>query len=213
MLLSDEDLLGYSRDLLVRPLYPDFRALHLVRHLMKRADKTTLFLGIRSLDGILPSAYAQALKGDPYPPGSMARICADMAADPPSWVTLVERVRAALPGAELRVWRQEDYRDHWRDLLAAYAGRAVGDLPDVPPVQGTASPGPRGVAEAERLDTALPQRQRILKVREIYKAYPAGAEHGRLQPLSAADTARLKARYDEDVEILATRYPGMFVQP
>ena len=53
----------------------------------------------------------------------------------------------------------------------------------------------------------------ILKVREIYKAYPAGAEHGRLQPLSAADTARLKARYDEDVEILATRYPGMFVQP
>lgn len=213
VLLSDEDLLGYSRDQLAQPLYPKFRALHLVRHLAGRAERTTLFLAIRSLDGLLPSAYAQALKAEPYPPGSLEALCRRFAAAPPSWVELIERIQAAVPGAELKVWRYEQYRDHWRAIIAAYAGHPVGTLPEVPPVKGTASPAPRAIAEAERLDPRLPQDQRILKVRSIYAASPAGAEHGRLAPLSDAEAGRLAARYAEDLATIRARWPEMLIDP
>lgn len=213
VLLSDEDLLGYSRDLLAAPLYARPRALHLVAHLAARAQRTTLFLSIRSLDGLLPSAYAQALKSEPYPAGSLERICSEISAAPPSWVDLIARIRTAVPGAELRVWRHEDYRAHWRALIAEFAGGDVGVLPDVPAVRGTASPGPAGVAAAEALDPGLPQRARILKVREIYAAHPAGDVHGRLDPLTEADKARLRASYAEDLEIIGARWPGMLITP
>lgn len=213
VLLSDEDILGYSRDQLGQTLYPQPRALHLVRHLAGRAERASLFLAIRSLDGLLPSAYAQALKAEPYPPGSLDALCRRVAEAPPSWVELIERIQAAVPGVPLRVWRYEHYRDHWREILATYAGRETGALPEVPPVRGTASPALRAIEAAEQLDPALPQEVRIARVREIYAAYPAGAEHGRLAPLSDAQTDRLRARYAADLDSIAARWPGMLIAP
>lgn len=213
VLLSDEDLLGYARDLLTAPPYGRLRGLHLVARLAARAERCTLFLGIRAFDAILPSAYAQALKGDVYPRGSMARICRAAAADPPSWAALIARVRAAVPGATLRVWRHEDYRDHWRAIVAELAGGDVGELPQVPPVRGTASPGPAGVAAAEALDPGLDQRTRILKVREIYAAHPAGEIHGRLDPFAPDAAARLREAYAADIAAIEARWPGTLIRP
>lgn len=213
VLLSDEDLLGYSEHQLDRPLYPGLRAMHLVRHLAEHGERTTLFLAVRSLDGLLPSAYAQALKARAYAPGSMARICAGIAAAPPSWVELIERLRAAVPGAELKVWDYAGYRAHWQQILTLYAGRDVGAFPEVPAVKGTASPAPRAIAEAEALDPDLPQGTRIAQVRALYARWPAGEEHGRLAPLDADAVAALRAHHAAELAEIGRRWPGMLIDP
>ncbi|WP_138470110.1 hypothetical protein [Poseidonocella sp. HB161398] len=211
VLVSDEDLLGYAYDLLAAPLYARPKALHVIRHLAGRAE-TAVFLGIRSFDSLLPSAYAQTLKAVPPPPGGMARIRAELARSPPSWAELADRLAAALPGASLRIWRQEDYRRDWRQILDLYAGCPLGPLAELPPPALTRSPSASAVAEAEALDPALPRAERIARVRAIYAARPAGPEHGSYAPLSLAETDRLRTRYEEDLEVIRHRHPGMLVE-
>lgn len=206
MLISDEDLLGYAFDQLTNPLYGQPKCLHLLRALAG-TGRMRLFLGIRSLDGLVPSAYAQTLKAVVPEPGMMDRVRKTLADDPPSWVDLVDRLRAALPGVPLTVWRYESYRDHWREILALYVGRDVGEFPDLPPPQLTVSPSPLAIEKAEALDPSLPMKDRIDTVRALYARYPAGPEHGVYAPLAPAEIDRFRARYAEDVEILRTRYP------
>jgi len=210
MLISDEDLLGYAYDQLTTPLYGQPKCLHLLKTLA-RTGRMRLFLGIRSLDGLVPSAYAQTLKALVPEPDMMARTRRALAADPPSWVELVERLRAALPGVPLTVWRYEDYRAHWREILALYVGRDVGEFPDLPPPQLTVSPSPLAIAKAEALDPALPMKDRIATVLDLYARYPAGDEFGVYRPLDPAETDRFRARYAEDVDILRRRHPEVLV--
>lgn len=212
VLLSEEDLLGFTTDLLRAPVYGGSDALHLVAHLAAGRE-TTLFLGIRSFDAILPSAYAQALRALPPPAGGMEAIRRRIAQAPPSWLDLVDRIRHAVPGATLHVWRHEDYRAHWRVLLAGFAGREIGPLPDLPPPPGTLSPAPEAVAEAEALDPGLSQPARIAAVNRIYAARPASGAGGRYAPLSPAEIAALRDRYARDLDTLAARHPGMLLTP
>jgi hypothetical protein len=208
VLISDEDLLGYSFDQLTTPLYQRPKCLHLVRAL-GRTGRMHLFLGIRSLDGLVPSAYAQTLKAVVPEPDMMARARRALADDPPSWVDLVDRLRAALPGVPLTVWRYEDYRAHWRAILALYVGRDVGEFPDLPPPPLTVSPSPLAIEKAEALDPSLPMKTRIDTVRALYARYPAGPEHGVYAPLDPDEIDRFRARYAADIDILRTRYPGL----
>ena len=109
----------------------------------------------------------------------------------------------------LAVWCYEDYRAHWREILALYVGRDVGEFPDLPPPQLTLSPSPLAIEKAEALDTSLPMKERIDTVRALYARYPAGPEHGVYAPLSPAEIDRFRARYAEDVDILRSRYPDV----
>ncbi|OSP54084.1 hypothetical protein [Pseudoruegeria sp. SK021] len=62
LLLSEEDLLGYTFDQLAVPFYGRFPSLPLIRALERLGTELKLFLAVRSLDGIIPSAYAQTVR-------------------------------------------------------------------------------------------------------------------------------------------------------
>lgn len=213
VLLSDEDLLGYARDQLESRLYPDFRALHLVRAMAARANETRLFLCVRAPHTLLPSAYAQALKAEPFAPGHLDRLAQRMQQTPPCWSELVNRIKTALPNLPLRIWRYEDYRTHQAEIIAHFVGMDPGALPEVPPVHGTTSPAPQAIAEAEILDKTLPQRDRILRIREIYATWPAGPEHGRMTPFSESAAAALQAHYTQDLDAIERQWPGTLLRP
>lgn len=206
VLLSDEDLLGYTFDQLTTPLYSNPKCLHLVQALA-RGGRVRLFLGIRSLDGLVPSAYAQTLKALAPEPDMMGRARKALADNPPSWVELVERLRAALPDSPLTVWRYENYRAHWREILALYVGRDVGEFPELPPPQLTVSPSPLAIKKAEAVDRSLPMKDRIATVLDLYARYPAGEEYGVYAPLEQDEIDRFRARYDEDIALLRARHP------
>lgn len=211
VLISDEDLLGYTFDQLTTPLYRQPKCLHLVKA-MGRTGRMRLFLGIRSLDGLVPSAYAETLKAIVPEPGGMDHARRALADNPPSWVELVERLHAALPDATLTVWRYEDYRAHWREILALYVGRDVGEFPELPPPQRTVSPSPRAIEQAEALDPSLAKQDRVAAVLDLYARYPAGEEFGAYRPLTQAEIDRFRARYDEDVALLRARHPDVLAE-
>jgi hypothetical protein len=212
LLLSDEDLLGHTDEQITNPLYPKLRGLHLIRRLADRGAKVSLFLGIRSLDGLVPSAYAQMLKSLPPPEGGMEAVRARLAENPPSWTELIERIREELPGMELRVWRYEDYQKNWRDILRFYVGRDTGEFPDLPPPPRTASPSARAISLAEKVDPALPRNRRREEVKGLYARYPADGPDGSYRPLTEAEIARFRESYAADLREIERRFPGVLVR-
>lgn len=213
VLLSDEDLLGFSYDLFSTPIYPDLRGLHVVRCLA-RNTKLSLFLGIRAFDQILPSAYAQSIKAIAPKPGWLDEIRVSIAQAPPSWAELVGNLKAMFPEAALQVWLQEDYRAHSQEILTFFVGRDVGRFPDLTPPQRTTSPSHEAILEAERLDPSLPMAARRTRVREIfYKELPTGNGHLPFTPLDDGEIARLRAHYEDDKRALERLYPGVIFRP
>ena len=119
VVLSEENILGRPRHILATPFYPQAdQRIGRLASLGFRAD-LRLFLSIRSYDTLVPSAYAEALKHDPPPPGGFAAMRARLLAAPPSWFDLVARLRAAAPDIPLLIWRQEDYRANDRAIMEA----------------------------------------------------------------------------------------------
>lgn len=212
VLLSEEDLLGYSFDQLTDPLYAGLPGLPLLRVLARRGADLHLFVALRSLDGLIPSAYAQTIKAIAPEPGGFEAVRARLRDRPPSWLDLVTRLAAALPDARLTLWRYEDWRLHWQEILDLYVGQPAGPYPVLPPPAVTQSPSGAAIALAEALDPSLPMTVRSAQVRAIYAAHPAGANAARFAPLSDAEIAHLRARYAADIDAIAERFPGCLVR-
>ncbi len=212
VLVSDEDLLGYSDDLLSPILYPSFRGGHIVSALTQAAP-VKLFLGIRSYDKLLPSAYAQMLKTFSPRPEWEARISDAVLDALPGWPDLIERLLTAFPNASLQIWQHEDYRAHWQEILTAFAGRDVGAFPELPPPARTTSPSQEAIRKAEALDRSLSvQERRALVKRIYYEELPAGSDRPPFQPYRAETIAALQQKYMQDVQKIERQYPGMVLR-
>lgn len=213
VLLSDEDLLGYSYDLFSSQVYSEGRGLHIVRALA-RESKVALFLGIRSFDQILPSAYAQTIKAIAPAPGWLNEIRKELVASPPSWLDLVSRLQSEFPMAQLKIWTQEDYRHHSQEILTFLVGRDVGHFPAIAPPQRTTSPSNEAISAAEQLDPYLPMNVRRAQVRKIfYEDLPAGDGRAPFSPLSKQEVNVLRDRYEADRDELLRSFPGLLFTP
>jgi hypothetical protein len=209
VVLSEENILGLPRHILATPFYPQVdQRIGRLASLGFRAD-LRLFLSIRSYDTLVPSAYAEALKHDPPPPGGFAAVRARCLAAPPSWFDLVARLRAAAPGIPLLIWRQEDYRANDRAIMEVLCGRPLGPLPSIPDPVRTRSPSAAAIVAAEALPTTLSYEERLARVREIYATVEPG--QARFQPFDEAERRGLRARYDADLERIARVFPDMLM--
>ena len=212
VMLSDEDLLGYSDDLLAPGLYPSFRGAHLVNALSRGAS-VKLFLGIRAYDKLLPSAYAQMLKTFAPRPEWASRIGDAVLDAPPSWPDLIERLLSAFPNASLQVWQHEEYRVHWQEILTEFAGRDVGAFPDLPPPARTTSPSHEAIRKAEDLDRSLSVQDRRARVKRIYyEELPAGSGRSPFHPYRPETAAALQQKYAQDLQRIERDYPGMLLR-
>ena len=196
--ISEENLPGVSRDLLVSPLYP--QAETRLSGLAGLGADLRLFLGIRSFDEVLPSAYAQALRATEFP-GRFAEVAAHVAAAMPSWADLAERLRRIAPRASLTVWTMEAYRADPRAVMAAFLGIDPGLAPDLPPPTRTVTPPAAAIAEAEALPLGLPKPERRARTAEIYARHlEAGGP--KFAPLSPDLRAALRTGYRADLSRL-----------
>lgn len=215
VVLSEENLLGFVQETFSVPPYP-----RLDRHLAAlntlAADRSlTIYLSIRSFDRIVPGAYATALRSAIATPDDLATaLAAFCRARPPSWVDVLRRVRRAMPGARLQVWRQDDYAGDARAILAEFVG-LPGFAPPVlssPALTVTPSePAMREIEAVARSWQQKPQRSErkhwAKRFEEICAAHPIGPDARRFNPLDAASLARLQARYAEDCAEIAATWP------
>jgi hypothetical protein len=209
VVLSEEKLMGAPRKVFSDPFYPMIE--HIVPTLATLGGKAdvTLFLSIRGFDAQLASTYAQELRALPPPEGGFEAIRARVVAKPPSWYELARRIRKAAPGTPLRIWRQEDYRDHQRAILSELVGCDTGALPDLDDPLGTKSPSLEAIREAEALPRRLSAEERRFQVDAIFAAAGAGT---RFSPFTRGEVAEFRAGYAADLERMRALDPGMLMR-
>lgn len=202
VVLSEENILGIPDQILRQPFYPQAsQSIARLATLAGRA-KLVLFLSIRGYDALLPSAYAESLK---FRPPAAGGFDADrLAARPPSWHELVQRIHRAAPGVPLRIWRQEDYRANAPRIMLEVCGFELGPLPEIMDPSWTRSPTAEGIHAAERLDPSLSMEERRERVGDLY----AASEGDRFRPFSDAQQKALAARYLEDLDLIERDFPG-----
>jgi hypothetical protein len=210
VVLSEENIVGVPEQILAVPFYP--QAAQSVARLASLASRAevTFFLSIRSYDTLLPSAYAEALKHAPPPPGGFGAARARLLAEPPSWFDLVARIRDAAPEVPLRIWRQEDYRANAKAIMEAVCGCVLGALPEISDPAWTRSPSASAIAAAEALPASLSRPERLARVRALYAAAEPGAD--RFRPFAPAERQRLRADYEADLDRIAQVYPELLMR-
>lgn len=200
VILSNEDLLGWTDEALAASPYPRAESrLRAVRAVTDGAE-VALFLAVRGWDALLPSAYAQLLRHGPVP-GGFAALATRVMQETPAWSDLATRLTALFPDTTLTVWRQEDYRANAAVILEAVVGAPLGPLPAIAPPARTRAPSAAAIAAAEALDPGLPADAWRRRVAALFADDPAdGAAYA---PIDAATRAALQARYAEDLAQLA----------
>jgi hypothetical protein len=207
--ISDENLIGDTRDAVALRPYPDLEKRLAVLADLAAGAAVHVFFAIRSFDRLWPSAFAEALRHHRMPARRLAALEARALADPPSWLEPIERIRAAFPGARLTVWRYEDHRAHWRALARAFLGRNPGPLRDLRPPHWTVSPNAAAVRAATGFALPLPRRLHRHRIRKLYVTNPA--EQGEpFAPFCAEAVRRLGERYAAD--LAALRAQGLLLE-
>jgi hypothetical protein len=209
VVLSDEKLMGSPRRVFSEPFYPMIE--HTVPTLAAlggRADMT-FFLSIRNFYAQLASTYAQELRVLPPPEGGFDTIRARVVARPPSWFELALRIRKAAPNTRLRIWRQEDYRDHKREILSEVVGCDTGPLPELADPVSTRSPSLEVIREAEALPRNLSSAERRRVVDGIFATAGPGT---RFAPFSKEERAMFDEGYAADIARLRELDPDILMR-
>lgn len=210
VVLSEENLLGSVRRVFSGAIYPRAEISVAMLANLAREAQLTFFLSIRSFDKFLPSAYAEALKWGPPPEGGFDGVRRAAAASRPSWFGFFERLRIAADGVPIRIWRQEDYRDHKTEILGAVCGCAIHTLPELPDPVWTSSPSAQAIARAEALPDTLAGRARWRAVKAAYAT--TAPDQPPFAPFSRTEQDTLHAAYETDLERIERRAPGSLMQ-
>lgn len=201
VLLSEENFLGHTRDALCPRPYPVLGSRLRVLASLGRTADMRIFLSIRRMDQFLGSVYAEALRFFRFD-APFEVLGPRFAADPPRWTEVIDRIRRAMPGVPLTVWRYEDYAAHRDEITTLFCGTDPGPLPDIARPPQTQTPSDAAVRAAERVDRSLGYKDHVDAVAQIYAAAPASPEAPGFRPFSEAEAARFAAAYKADCQAL-----------
>lgn len=197
ILVSEELMLGRLDTSLYGRFYDQFTYMATLMGALGKSAPVHLFLCTRSLDTFLPSAYAQVVRHRPPPAGGFEEVRHAVDTYPMRWSDVVAKLRKHAPGATLKVWRYEDYRENADRVLSAICG--IDPLPDIPEIEApkrTKAGSAAAVAAASALPASLSRKQRRAEVSKLY-ADPALAGSP-FDPFSDEEKADLRARYEAD---------------
>ena len=217
VVVSEENLIGEAYELLMHPVYPRLeRRLQLCRGLSRRAP-LKLFLSIRSFDRVLPGAYTTALRYRYMRrrPDLLPKLQTNLDRRPPSWIDIIDRIRKAVPEAEVRVWRLEDYARTPESVVSAFTGARLSELPQIDRPQSTVTPSAAAVTEVEEMCRTAPPdisaKAWERTVNGIYARKTATDGAAKYTFLTPDQIARLQARYEEDIDLIERRFPQMLI--
>lgn len=141
--------------------------------------------------------------------GGFAPIRQAVIANPPSWVPLVRRLRAALPRAQLHVWRFEDYSANPSAIIAELCGAPIRLDRDVSVPGETRTPSCAAIARIEQLDPWAGKRRHVASVARILGECGDGEKFA---PFTAAECDRLREAYASDLRIIREEFPGALLE-
>ncbi len=173
-------------------------------------------LAVRNYADFFASAYVEFLRsasGDNVI--SEAQMKIKMLSNLPSWTGFIDDVAAAFPGAELVLWRHEDFGRLSERIIGNLCGPDidVSKLETPKRSRGRPSASHRAVQELlieiARVGGAAALEKRV----EIQETYPRGPDWPGYDPWSAPERAHLTRIYEKDVAEIARRESIRFLTP
>lgn len=206
LLLSEENLLGSASDLLHRNLYP--QAVSRLQTLRQAAGNASMsvFLAVRSLDTLLPSAYAQRSRFGRSRPGEFESVRKLALQQPVRWLHFVERLVKIFPPADITIWRFEDYTAAPERFLSELCGVSALHFPVLETPSSTRSPSAEAILATEQLDPGMSRKARE---RAAITICENDTGNRRFKPFSPAEASLLAEAYAKDLATIRSRYPGI----
>jgi len=211
VLLSEENILGDSRDVLSGGLYPmaasRFEALS-----EGFGDRPVeIWLSVRSYAPFLSSIYAESLRHGHFQTVSEVRNAFKLFEG--GWSRLVEVLARVRPDAKFIIWRYEDFHTLEDQILTGLTGLDFAErvIASVSQVRPSAS---RKAIEAQiREAPELNWKERIQKMAALETQWPHKEDEAPFTLFSAEASQSLDAAYHEDCEELAQKVGVTFLRP
>lgn len=216
ILISDENLLGSSRDL----LYP---GPHIYPHLEKRLkgiqllsqdSSVEVYLSIRSYDSLLISAYSQCLRqgwGRRLPP--LEFLLEQFSNSPPDWLSFLSRIQRQLPQARVRFWTFEDYITNQDFILQALTSNPTITVGP----RSSSAPASTSRLSRQCVESVLELNQFLSKInyRQALKAVLAEHENtngAKFDPLNLETKERLRSLYKHNLAQIRLALPDAAIE-
>ena len=214
VLLSDENLLGslytFSKRLGAYPRAE--RHVGLIAKLLDPGMKLVIYMGLRDYSQWLESAYLQVLKRRRLL--SFESFIATVSLGSISWLSLVGRISARLPGAAIVLWRYEDFAqdNHW---LLNHLSLRLG-LASLTPATCRSNPSLSAIGHQVLMacrDNGIREQDvpRVLKF--VRKRLSSAQGYGKPVFFPGPVSAALRARYGRDLEDCARMPRVVFLDP
>lgn len=213
LIISDENLLGGLGDVFrTGELYqkPGRRLLPLARQW--RTGKLRVMLAVRAYPTFWPSVYSHWVRRHGYQPFD-AWLRSRFLRGTRGWADVVAELNAALPQAELIVWRYEDFDALENAILAEILGH-LETVSAMKPRQKRSHWGLSSAAVAEMEAVAVDgRRMNAQQVRGLAKQHPRWKGNPPFDPWDALETEELSKRYARDLERIAAMPTVKLITP
>ncbi|CAN7444206.1 hypothetical protein [Rhizobium sp. LjRoot254] len=207
ILVSEENIMGVPGDLPREHKYY-IRARERLARTAELFHTATpeIFLSLREYAGFAVSMYSEYIRHQKYLP--FAEYRAIFEASNFSWLSVIDDIHAAVPGAKLTLWDFADFRNLEKQVFQSMLGFDP-DIFENPVGPVRESFSEVAIRAIEVLSGALKHNEVRKLINPIARNLPKGDQYPAFDPMDAEAKASLKARYKADLAAIAAKYPAV----
>jgi hypothetical protein len=207
LLISEENIMGVPGDLPREHKY----YIRIRQRLARTAElfhtaTPEIFLSLREYASFAVSMYSEYIRHQKYLP--FAEYRAIFEASNFSWLSVIDEIFEAVPGARLTLWDFSDFRNIEKQVFQSMLGFDP-DIFENPVGPVRESFSEVAIRAIEVLSGALKHDEVKKLVNPIARNLPKGDLYPPFDPLEAPTKAVLKAQYKADLDAIAAKYPSV----
>jgi hypothetical protein len=203
LLISEENIMGLSTDLLCPRIYPNFERKSTFISTLSKFCEVELYLSIRPYSDLIPSAYVQCLRSFTFAQNIVEVVdkIIESKEEQYSWFHLVKRIQKIFPNVSLKFWTVDEYQRNSNLIISKICESDVSHIINTVAVPNrTKSPSSEAIEKIIDLkDRNYDDYQYITKVSDIISR-DNGKE--KYKPLGNEQIEALEARYKKDLDRL-----------
>lgn len=205
--MSEENMIGTVTDILSNPIYPALeRNLHAWADLFE-GKTVDIYFSIRNYSYLLVSAYAEAIRGGVILPPIGQYYKNFLLNDRPDWSSVVDRIIAAWPAANVRVWSLEKYSRNKFEIMERITGCSIlRNEIEIP--RETRTPSALTVEKSLLIDHGLTKKDRK---RRIAALFAEDDFKEKFAPFSDREIEHLTELYHTDIAKMMLAHPGIML--
>lgn len=207
LLISEENILGVPGDLPREHKYY-IRAQQRLARTAELFHTATpeIFLSLREYSSFAVSMYSEYIRHQKYLPFAEYRTIFE--ASNFSWLSIVDEIFAAVPGARLTLWDFSDFRNIEKQVFQSMLGFDP-DIFENPVGPVRESFSEVAIKAIEVLSGALKYDEVKKLINPIARNLPKGDQYPAFDPMDAEMKASLKAQYKSDLAAIVAKYPAI----